>query len=158
MKWTPMNRFFVLGTASAAVAAGLLTAAAPATATAAVAPSAGGEIAGFYHARGGAPLWLAPTSGNAAQQLIQLLATAQVDGINPRRYNAKGLARALGDARRGDPPSVQRAEAMLSAAFVAYARDLKHDPHIGIIYVDPELRPVPPSPSVLLSQAAHAPS
>ena len=28
----------------------------------------------------------------------------------------------------GDPAAVQRAEAMLSAAFVAYARDLRHDP------------------------------
>jgi murein L,D-transpeptidase YcbB/YkuD len=153
-----MNRFFVLGAAGAAIATGVLASAASAPAAAAVAPSAGGEIAAFYHARGGAPLWLAPTSGSAAQQLIQLLATAQADGLNPKRYNAKGLARALGDAQRGDPASVQRAEAMLSAAFVAYARDLKHDPHIGIIYVDPELRPVPPSASVLLSQASQAPS
>ena len=34
---------------------------------------------------------------------------------------------------------------MLSEAFVAYARDLRHDPRVGIIYVDPELRPTPPS-------------
>ena len=34
---------------------------------------------------------------------------------------------------------------MLSAAFVAYARDMSHDPGVGIIYVDPELKPTPPS-------------
>ena len=28
---------------------------------------------------------------------------------------------------------------MLSAAFVAYARDQRHDPGAGVIYVDPEL-------------------
>ena len=47
---------------------------------------------------------------------------------------------------------------MLSAAFVAYARDLKHDPAVGIIYVDTELKPTPPSASELLTAAAQAPS
>jgi L,D-transpeptidase YcbB len=47
---------------------------------------------------------------------------------------------------------------MFSTAFVAYARDLRHDPGIGIIYVDPELRPTPPSAFELLNGAAHAPS
>src|SRR6185369_1388299 len=58
-----------------------------------------GEIANFYRARGGAPLWLAPTAGAAAPQLIQLLATAQADHLNPRRYNVKVLQRALADAQ-----------------------------------------------------------
>jgi murein L,D-transpeptidase YcbB/YkuD len=61
------------------------------------------------------------------------------------------------DAQSGDPSAVQRADAMLSAAFVAYARDQKHDPG-GIIYVDPELKPTPPSAMTLLTQAARAPS
>jgi murein L,D-transpeptidase YcbB/YkuD len=155
-----MKTLFAFGAAAIAVAASV-----PATffgsaaeAAAVAAPSAGGDIAAFYRSRGGAPLWLAPASGNAAQQLVQLLATAHADGINPKRYNVKGLSRALGDARRGDPAAIQRAEAMLSAAYVAYARDLKHDPRVGIIYVDPELRPAPPSASVLLNQAAHAAS
>ena len=47
---------------------------------------------------------------------------------------------------------------MLSRAFVDYARDLKHDPGVGIIYVDPELEPEPPSARELLTAAAHAPS
>jgi murein L,D-transpeptidase YcbB/YkuD len=124
----------------------------------AAAPSFGGEVAGFYRARGGASLWLAQRSGPAAQQLLALLSTAQADRLNPRRYDVKGLARALADARSGDPAAVQRADAMLSAAFVAYARDQKHDPGVGIIYVDAELRPTPPSAAALLSAAARAPS
>ena len=93
-----------------------------------VAPAAaqsvdGGEIADFYRARGGAPLWFAPRSGAAAQQLLQLLATAQADNLNSRRYNVQGLTRAVQDAQTGNPAAIQRAEAMLSAAFVAYARD-----------------------------------
>jgi murein L,D-transpeptidase YcbB/YkuD len=126
----------------------------------AAAPSASyaGDVADFYRARGGAPLWFAPRSGNAAQQLMQLLATAQADGLNPRRYNARRLARAVGDASRGDPVARQRAEMMLSEAFVAYADDTKHDPHVGIVYVDPALKPTPPSAQTLLGQAAKAPS
>src|SRR4051812_8641950 len=84
----------------------------------------GGEIASFYHSRGGAPLWFAPRSGAAAQQLLQLLATAQADNLNPKRYNVRALSRAVQDAQSGNPAAVQRADAMLSAAFVAYARDL----------------------------------
>ena len=47
---------------------------------------------------------------------------------------------------------------MLSAAFVNYVRDSKRDPGVGIIYVDPELRPAPPAPQSVLAQAATAPS
>ena len=124
------------------------------------APSAhdSGAIADFYRARGGRPLWLGPNSGTAAAQLVQLLSTAQIDGLNPNRYNARGAARALQAARSGNPAAIQRAEAILSTAFVAYARDLKRDPGVGIIYVDPELRPTPMSARALLSQAASASS
>ena len=59
-------------------------------------PPFDGEIADFYRARGGAPLWFAPNAGDAAPQLIQLLATAQADQLNPRRYNVRGLQRAVG--------------------------------------------------------------
>ena len=47
---------------------------------------------------------------------------------------------------------------MLSAAFVTYAQDLKHDPGVGIIYVDKELKPAPPSAAELLTAASRAPS
>ena len=131
----------------------------PAPAAAAVAqPSFGGEIGDFYRARGGAPLWFAPGAAGAPQQLLQLLATAQADNLNPKRYNARGVSRAIADAMRGGPGAVQRAEAVLSAAFVAYARDLRHDPRVGVIYVDPELKPAPPSARALLADAAKATS
>jgi murein L,D-transpeptidase YcbB/YkuD len=125
---------------------------------AAVAGASDGEISAFYHSRGGAPLWFAPNAGSAAPQLLQLLATAQADHLNPRRYNLKALDRAVAQARTGDSGAVQRADALLSEAFVTYAQDLRHDPAVGIIYVDNELKPAPPSPMELLSAAAHAPS
>ena len=116
------------------------------------------EIADFYRARGGAPLWFGPNADGAADQLVQLLASAQADHLNPRRYDARGVARAAADARGGNPAAVQRAEAMLSSAFVAYARDLRHDPGVGIVYVDQELKPSPPSALELLNAASRAPS
>jgi len=114
------------------------------------------EISAFYRARGGAPLWFSPGAGNATQQLLQLLATAQADRLNPRRYDVRGLQRAVADARAGSPAAIQRADAMLSSAFVTYARDLRHDPGVGIIYIDKELRPAPQSAIELLDAAARA--
>ena len=153
---------------AAAVAAALVVGAVPlslATPAAAqssraqlAAPVSAGTIADFYRSRGGARLWFTPRSGNAPQQLLQLLTTARADNLNPKRYNVKALTKAVKAASRGNPKAVQRAELLLSQAFVTYARDLKRDPRVGIIYVDAELRPVPPSPHVLLSQAATAPS
>ncbi len=158
------GRLTLLGRAAAI--AGLIGAAAfsvplmvaPTAAKAAAQAPFDGEIADFYRSRGGAPLWFSPTAANAAPQLIQLLATSQADHLNPRRYNVRALTRAVQDARSGNPAAVQRAEAMLSEAFVEYARDLRHDPGVGIIYVDPELKPEPPSARELLTAAAHAPS
>src|SRR6185312_9374308 len=59
----------------------------PAPASAAVAdPGGAAGVANFYRARGGAPLWFAPSSGAAAQQLLQLLGSAGADNLDPRRY------------------------------------------------------------------------
>jgi murein L,D-transpeptidase YcbB/YkuD len=117
-----------------------------------------GDIAAFYRSRGGAPLWLSPRSGAAAQQLMQLLATAQADNLDPRRYNVRALQRALVAARTGNSAAIQRAEVALSQAFISYVRDVKRDPQVGIVYVDPELKPGAPSARGVLAQAAAAPS
>jgi len=153
----PITSFGLASAAAAAIALGAPLAFAPSPAVAAErAPSFAGEIADFYRARGGAPLWFAPGSRGAPQQLLQLLATAQADGLNPRRYNMRAVSRAIADASRGDPASIQRAEMALSSAFVAYARDLRQDPGVGVIYVDPELKPTPSSARALLTEASQS--
>ena len=116
-----------------------------------------GSIVAFYRARGGAPLWFGPTAGNAAPQLLQLLGTAWADNLNPNRYHVRALAKAVQAAASGDPLAVQRAETLLSKEFATYVRDLRHDPR-GVIYVDAELKPTPPSALTVLNQAAAAPS
>src|SRR5579884_2239312 len=152
-----MNRFWAIGCAAAAIAGGVPAVLSIGPSQAAAQSMDNGEIAAFYRARGGAPLWFSPRSGAAAQELVQLLSTAQADNLNPKRYNVRALARAVQDVQSGNPAAMRQADAMLSAAFVAYARDQKHDPG-GIIYVDPELRPTPPSAMTLLTEAAQAPS
>src|SRR5688572_12403063 len=99
-------------------AATLATTAAPPAATSF---AAGSEIADFYRARGGRPLWLAPQSGSAAQLMLGLLNSASTDGLDPQRYEVTKLADALRAAQRGDRHSVARAEMLLSQAFVSYA-------------------------------------
>jgi murein L,D-transpeptidase YcbB/YkuD len=155
----PLKRIIAAASVVTVAAIGTypLLGSAPAHAAAIAAPL-DDEIANFYRARGGAPLWFGPRAGAAAPLLLQLLATAQADHLNPRRYNLKALQRATADARSGVPGAEQRAEVLLSAAFVTYAQDQKHDPGIGIIYVDPELKPKPPSAMELLTAAARAPS
>ena len=142
----------VLGSVSVGLAPGPAAAARPAVS------DQGAAIAAFYRSRGGAPLWFAPRSGAAAQQLIQLLTTASAENLDPRRYDTRTLARLTQAASRGDPNAIREAEARLSQAFVTYVRDQKHDPGVGIIYVDRELKPTPPSAEAILAQAAAQPS
>jgi L,D-transpeptidase YcbB len=147
--------------ARVALAAGL--AAAPlAAAHAAPAPQRAGQgvvgqsVEDFYRARRDAPLWLSPAAGDAAQQLIITLANARVDGLDPDRYRVAALQETMRKAWGGDRKAVERAEQELSRAFTAYVRDLKRDPGAGMIYVDQQLQPAPPSPLAILLEAAAA--
>ena len=156
----PVHLFHSLG-----VAAGLVLAAAPlpfvpgTAATAQARPSSEAQgIDDFYHARHDAPLWLAPGASNAADQLVALLATASVDGLKPDQYHAAALQTVIGAARGGKPKDVLKADKALSQAFVAYVRDMAQDPGVGVTYVDPQLRPAPPTARAALLTAAAAPS
>jgi len=147
-----------LGVAAAAPAAA--AAQSPAQATQ---PTSGQSIADFYRARNNYPLWLSPAAGDAPQQLLALLRSANLDGLYPDKYHADALQQALNEAQAEKNPKKQaeakdRAERALSDAFVAYVDDLVHDPNIGILYVDAGLRPKPPSPLVTLLNAAAAKS
>jgi murein L,D-transpeptidase YcbB/YkuD len=127
---------------------------------AAVAQSPVGQsVADFYKARKSAPLWLSPEAGDAAQQLVSLLSTSSIDGLNPDKYHPAELQAALEKARsKGKRKDIERAEEALSNAFVAYVDDLRQDPGVGITYVDPSLKPTPPTPLAALLEAAAAPS
>ena len=157
----PVRTRSLLGGAAAA----LLAAAAPlhfspAQAAATIeAAQTGQGLSDFYAARGHAPLWFsAGQPSEAASLLLETLNSAQLDGLDPRAYRVKEAARALRSAWGGKPQSVRRADLLLSQALVSYVRDLRRTGDIGVIYVDRELRPGPPSPRAILEAAAQAPS
>lgn len=112
----------------------------------------------FYRLRNGAPLWLSPKAGDSAEQLISLLSTASIDGLNPDTYRVAAIQQALETARGGKQKDVEAADRMLSEAFVAYVSDLDHDPGLGILYVDSGLKPKAPTPLAILLSASNAPS
>ena len=56
------------------------------------------SLGAFYAARQGAPLWLKPGSSDPARALVDLLSSAQLDGLNPGYY---GVDCAAEGAQRG---------------------------------------------------------
>ena len=102
-------------------------------------------------------LFLRSDRGAAASELMRLLATAQADGLDPRRYRLRDLQRLTRDARNGDPRAIMRADRALSETYTRYVTDLRRAPNVGVIYVDNELRPQAPGPAELLRAVATAP-
>jgi murein L,D-transpeptidase YcbB/YkuD len=144
-----------------AAAALMLAAASPALAAPTQGQQAGvvsQSVTDFYRARNNAPLWQSAASGSAAEQLLILLSSAGLDGLDPSRYHVDALRAALDVARSGKRKRIDEADRELSAAFVSYVQDLRQDPGVGITYVDRGLRPMPPSPLAALLTAAAAPS
>ncbi|MEO6580767.1 MAG: L,D-transpeptidase family protein [Sphingomicrobium sp.] len=117
-------------------------------------------IGSFYEARGNRPLWFGNPDGRplAPWALIDLLGSARADGLDPDAYGPRDLDRALRKARSGNFGAVERADRLLSEAFVAYVRDMRRTLRIDMVWVDPALRPSLTSPRQLLEQVAAAAS
>lgn len=148
-----------------AIAAAALVAAVPTCAFADVAPAAvqaapvrSQSVADFYRARNDYPFWLGANSGDAADQLLVLLSSARLDGLDPEKYHAAELQQRVALARSAKKKQLAEADRALSEAFVAYVADLRQDPGVGITYVDGVLKPSPPTPLATLLTAAIAPS
>jgi murein L,D-transpeptidase YcbB/YkuD len=158
--FAPVHFFQALGAMAAALAL-VPTQAAAVTARpiAAAQQPLGQGVEDFYRARGNSLLWLGPKAGSAAPMLIEMLKSASLDGLDPGDYRADDLDAALRSvAGSTDRKALLRADQMLSTAFAQYVRDFRRVPELGIIYVDPGLKPLPPSPRVALLDAASAPS
>ena len=145
------------------IVAAALAAVAPACAQAQAAPAqtrtvSGQGVADFYRGRSDYPFWLAANAGDAADQLLTLLSSARLDGLDPAKYHVAELQQAVAAARTGKKKQVIEADHALSEAFVSYVADLRQDPGVGINYVDASLRPTPPTPLATLLTAAIAPS
>jgi murein L,D-transpeptidase YcbB/YkuD len=159
----PVRRFpSALGALAliAAAPASFPVAAHAAEATAETAPVPSGlGVDDFYKLRQEKPLWFQggqPTG--AVQALLALLSTSSTDGLDPSRYDVEGLRKAIQHASKGDWRAVLKADKLLSAAFVAYARDLRNIDDGGLQYIDPALRLGAPTPIRMLEEAAAASS
>jgi L,D-transpeptidase YcbB len=117
------------------------------------------ELRAFYQARGNRPLWFEEGPDTAAaRQLIELIATAELDGLDPEAYRPRALVDAVERASEGSPKDVARAELMLSRAFAAYVRASRQPAYDATRYIDRELAPTPPSVRAALQAADAAPS
>ena len=134
------------------LAAGALLVAAPAEPVFAAAVSVQSEVGAA-----GVP-WIRAGDDRAAQQLIGLLQSAALDGLDPKIFNVKRLKRAVVAAEGGKPKAIAKANAALDQALVAYVTALRQAPKRDWIINDREAIPKAPSPSRLLAAAARSPS
>jgi murein L,D-transpeptidase YcbB/YkuD len=117
------------------------------------------EIRQFYQARGFRPLWvrgnqLAPE----AFRLLELIDSAGLDGVEPRRLRPAKLEAALRRADDGSPGDLARAEVALSEAFANYVQATRRPHAPEIRYESEALAPVVPTKKAALDAAAAAPS
>ena len=145
---------------AAAIAAGAPVAAqddvaptpvAHAPSVAAPAPVADSNVAPFYAARAGAPVWLADADSRAAAaKLVDILKRAPIDGLADGPALASSVEAALASGTPAD-------DQIISTAFVRYVQALR-GPVNGVSFGDPTLQLQPPSASAVLVEATAAPS
>jgi murein L,D-transpeptidase YcbB/YkuD len=102
-----------------------------------------------------APSWFADGEPRAALELIDLLATSRVDGLDPSQFVSRAFQRAV--RRGGDKPAaVSAANATLTDAFVRYVGALRAvAPSKEWTIVDRETVPGRPDAVAMLRQAAE---
>ena len=106
----------------------------------------------------GGPQWIRGGDDRAAQHLIGLLQSADLDGLDASSFSIKRLNRAVVAAEKGKPGAVAKANAMLNDALVSYVDALRRAPTNDWIINDREAVPAAPSADELLSEAARASS
>jgi murein L,D-transpeptidase YcbB/YkuD len=118
----------------------------------------GQGVKDFYEARRQRPLWFeAGRLTPAGQDLLSLLSSASVDGLNPSDY-LDGVGKAIATASPSDEHAILKADELLSQAFADYVRDLRNASDAGMHFVAPGLKPAVPTPLASLATAAAAPS
>ena len=104
------------------------------------------------------PQWISSDGQRPAQHLIGLLQSADLDGLDPKRFNINALKRAVMAAESGGFAAADKANAMLDAALVDYVKALRAAPARDWIVNDREAVPPPPRTDELLAEAARASS
>lgn len=102
--------------------------------------------------------WISSNGDRPAQHLIALLQSADLDGLDPKRFDINELKRAVAKAQSGSFAAADKANELLDAALVSYVRALRNAPSSEWIINDREAVPEAPSADRLLADAARAPS
>jgi len=119
-----------------------------------------GELQSFYAYRA-TPLWVHAdgTLDPAAGELVQLIETADDDGLSPATLDAAGLVQAVTQAQTSPSPATEaKTEIMLSRAFAAYVAALRQPAGDTMAYEASTLRPQQAGIYQTLNEAAKAPS
>lgn len=117
------------------------------------------DVRAFYKARGYRPLWIRGTTlGAEADRLLDLVATADVEGLDSDDYRPEALAEAIDEARTGSPEALAKAEMLLSRRFADYVRNVRKQRPAAMHYVEKLLAPRVPKGREVLDAAAAAPS
>lgn len=118
------------------------------------------ELRGFYAARGNQPLWITDGSevSSAAKMLLEVLESAELDGINPRKLKLSKVSGAVRKADSGSPDNLAKAEVALSSGYVRYVQALRQAPRSGMLYETQALAPVVPTAAAALGSLAAAAS
>jgi L,D-transpeptidase YcbB len=119
------------------------------------------ELYGFYAARDYKPVWLGADGSlhPAALALLELIETAELDGVDAGRLNEAQLAaaiRAAGAARA--PDALAEAELLLSRTLIDYVQALLSSPDRQMAYEHEVMRPYLLNGHTILEQAVSAPS
>ena len=124
-----------------------------------IADRASADLREIYRAREGRPLWQSEngTLGPAAFALLDLVQTAELDGLDPRRIKARALASALRKADNDPTPkNLAQAEVTLSRTLVAYVKAMRQPRRASMIYASADLAPIVPTSGAVLQAAARA--
>src|SRR3546814_2631278 len=121
--------------------------------------SASGKLKKFYLPRGYWPLWVHEGElGPSADRLIELVSSAELDGLDPDDYDPDELREVVKKARSGSSEALAKAELKLSPTFARYVSDVRRKPSIKITYLDRALEPERLTEAAVLRAAALVPS
>lgn len=122
-------------------------------------PDADPDLAAFYAARDGRPMWFSRGKVSPeAKQFIARLRAAAADGLDPAHYQPDELTEALRRAR-GDRDEQAVVELMLSSALANWGSDLhRPKPAAELLYSDANFKAPTMSRRQVLERVATAPS
>lgn len=117
------------------------------------------EISQFYASRNYRPIWIA--NGELlpeAYTALRLLRTADLDGLDARKYLQTGIENALAVAKSGKARALAHAEVLLSRTFADYVGDVRRPRDTGVVYAEAGLKPARPPSRAILQRLASAPA